>query len=225
MTSRRRLKPGVRRTEEASVNYIRKVTTLIVIVAALLSAAGGCAPVPKLRIGPSNASPAISESRNTYTYPGPVASIAEIRFSELTVYADTAYPLHSGKYHHDDAPEIGREDVELGDAALLRSSDGGPYAVISFVVVTCGGSCSPTGYVQVLAVREGHLVVRQQFRYIAEGKGTGGWFDSKSNTLRIVARTDDETPHCCPTHVDEAQYRWTGTEFQLSDSITRPIKK
>lgn len=172
--------------------------------------------------------PAVGESWNVHTYPGRTASLAQLVFAELAVWADnTSYQLHKGVYHHDYRPQaFGREDVTLEDAALLPSSEAGQqYAVVVFEVVTCGGSCSPTGFVHVLHLHAGRLVVRQQLRFVQEGDGTGAWYDKGNGMLRVVARTNDDTGHCCPTHVDDATYKWTGSAFKLTGWRTRPIQK
>ena len=51
------------------------------------------------------------------------------------------------------------------------------------------------------------------------------WYDKGNGMLRVVARTNDDTGRCCPTHVDDATYEWTGTAFKLTGWRTRPIPK
>ena len=208
------------------MKYILNLGTSIVLVTALAPSSVGCAPVSAPRRGSGDVSPAIHESRIAFTYPEQVSSFGEIAFSELTLHADgDTFALHHGKYHEDYEP-LGSTDVALGVASLVRSSGGAPqYAVISFRVANIGGSSSQTEYVQVLAIEGGHLVVRQQFSYDSQAKGTGAWFDPHSQTLLIVARADWDDAHCCPTRVDEAQYLWTGSGFSLSRWTTRPIRK
>jgi hypothetical protein len=97
-------------------------------------------------------------------------------------------------------------------------------AVVDLTHLYGGGSSCFDGIVLVFQIDSGGLVVTQQLVYDHQAEGAGAEFDPPSGTLTIRARSNDDTPHCCPKNIDIVTFKWTGKGFEEQSHRTVPIK-
>lgn len=91
-------------------------------------------------------------------------------------------------------------------------------ALISLWVVEAVGSSSNTGFILLFEIVNGHATITRQFAYDLQAPGTGAVFNPKTGLLRIKARANDGSAHCCPQTLrplslsgrDEASNCYTG---------------
>ena len=161
--------------------------------------------------------PAVSESPATYRDSSRVSDLAHLNFDEFAVRVDTkSYRLHKGVYKRF-AHGRGGYELELRRTWLIPGTQGKPqYALIYFIETAIGASSSQTGYVQLLALENEHLVLKQEFRFIPKGEEAGCTFDIPTGELRIVAKSDDPSPDSAPRSTDHCLYTWNGNRFLFS---------
>jgi hypothetical protein len=123
--------------------------------------------------------------------------------------------LKAGKYEEPSENLGGESSV---DVKLLSCVDRGAaeHALLATNWLSCGASCNSHEIVQVLELRGGHPVVVQQINFDSDARGTGATFDDNSRILTITARSNEESPHCCPKSLDVVTYRWEGQQFVQS---------
>ena len=143
----------------------------------------------------------------------------------MKVFADgRGYTLKEGAFH--DSTPGAASDVGMKELSFIRDNKGAAtQAVLYLDVFNCGGSCAGTGFVQVYAIQDGALKLKQEIRFILDADGTGARIKNQGRQLDIICRTDDQSPDCCPEHLDHATYSWNGQAFQLTDWKTLPYSK
>jgi hypothetical protein len=138
-----------------------------------------------------------------------------VDFRNIRVYGenrDYTARLRNGKYKR--KFDSGYEAVNLNNVFCFEPKTGhARQAIIVLEWLDCGGSCSSTGIVQLVAIRSGHPVVIQQFVYDSHATGTGVRFDPNSLLLTIIGRSNDGSPNCCAKNLDLVTYRWQGPKF------------
>jgi hypothetical protein len=121
---------------------------------------------------------------------------------------------------------FGGINAQLEQTWLFDVQKGVPrHALISINVETYGGSSSPNGYVLLFEIRDGWLVATQEFAYNAQALGTGASFDVSGGKLTIIGRSDEDTPNCCPAHLDVATFAWSGDRFLPAGYTVIPATK
>ena len=122
---------------------------------------------------------------------------------------DTTVLLRAGKFAEH---ERGDSSVEV---KLLSCLDRGvaEHALLATNWVSCGASCNSHEIVQVFELRGDHPVLVQQVYFDSDAKATGATYDDRIRTLTVVGRSNDDSPHCCPTSLDVITYRWEGQQF------------
>ena len=80
------------------------------------------------------------------------------------------------------------------------------------------------GILQVFEVRQSDLFVSQQMSFDLQAPGTGVEFDPATRILTVRARTNDDSPHCCPKGVDVVTFRWDGKAFLEKTHRTIPVE-
>lgn len=117
------------------------------------------------------------------------------------------------------------EDVKVRDIWFLTEpSDGSQYAVVSLYDVSGGGSSNDDGLVQVFTVSNKRLKLMQELTFDEQANGTGVRFDPISRHLTILARSNDDSPHCCPKNLDVSDFIWNRQGFALESVARVPIK-
>ncbi len=157
-------------------------------------------------------------------YPYSAESLKSVDFRNLSydVGNDTV-AMRNGAFSHK-YQGFGGIDAELEDTWLFNVKDGVPrHALVSLFVVTYGGSSSPHGYVLLFEIRGGRLVRTQQFVYDAQAPGTGASFIVSKGELTITGRSNDDTPNCCPAHVDIVTFAWRGDRFRPAGYRVKPV--
>ncbi|MEI7614318.1 MAG: hypothetical protein WCK63_15560 [Betaproteobacteria bacterium] len=168
--------------------------------------------------GLTQAVPAIHESQVGSPCQNRVHSLGSLNFDELNLCVDSkTFRLHKGVYDHF-APGQGGLRYELFGKWLIQA-DGShsEFALIYFIETAIGASSSQTGFIQLLALERGQLLLKQEFRFIPKGENAGCAYEAKAGTLRITAKSDDSSPAFAPKSVDRAVYTWTGIHFKLSE--------
>lgn len=121
---------------------------------------------------------------------------------------------------------IGGTEAALEHIWLFDVRGGVPrHALVSIYVLNYGGSSAPDGYALLFEIRDGRLVTSQGFGYNAQAFGTGVSLDVSSGTLTITGRSDDDTPNCCPAHLDVATFTWNGNRFLPAGYKVVPVAK
>ena len=172
-------------------------------------------------------SPAVEVRTSNYRYDTKFESLDKVPFSNLQVfYGGGKYQLKNGRYSESDPKGFGGEEIKLEQVWLIRHGINAPtHAIVSYKSKSCGAHCAIEGFVQVLTLRAGKLLVLQEFRYTGVESVTGAWFKDDTKTLLVVGRSDDKSPVCCPERVDKVSYRWDGSLFQIKEWKTAPIAK
>jgi len=164
-------------------------------------------------------SPAVSITFPAYQYAEHVQSLGDVdfrNFSYPSLYdSGEPYQLHNGSYKDEAA---GHLEVTLNHAWRF-----GAYALVSLDVFSAGGSSSNYGLMYLFGLKAGRPVIQQQFVYDLQANGSGAWFNDKTRSLTIKARSSDDSPHCCARHLDIATYVFQGDNFELLKSRTVPV--
>jgi hypothetical protein len=120
--------------------------------------------------------------------------------------------LTNGKYKRDEPGNF--EDARLMQTWFFASQGSQPdRALVYLDDVFGGGSSSDVDTLMVFAVREGHPVVVQKLTFDSQASGTGVKFDPATRKLVVTARSNDDSPHCCPASVDVVALAWTPKGF------------
>jgi hypothetical protein len=171
------------------------------------------------------------------------SSQTAVSVKTMTVYAESASTLKQvdfrnrsyhlngaevqvkgGAYHYQE--NGGVEDVHVNDIWFLTEpSDGSQYAVVSLYNVSCGGSCGDEGFLLVFTVANSRLELVQELRFDEQADGAGIRLDVNSRHLTIHARSNDNSPHCCPANLDIADFKWNGHGFAFEKGERIPIKQ
>jgi hypothetical protein len=121
---------------------------------------------------------------------------------------------------------FGGINAQLEQTWLFDLQKGVPRrALVSIYVETYGGSSSPNGYVLLFEIKDGRLVATQEFEYNAQASGTGASFDVSGGKLTIAGRSEDDTPNCCPAHLDVVTFAWSGDRFLPAGYTVIPAPK
>lgn len=138
-----------------------------------------------------------------------------VDFRNIRVYGenrDWTAQLKDGKFER--KVDSGYEAVTLDQVfCFAPKSRGERHAIIVLNWLDCGGSCSSTGVVQLIAIRSGHPVIIQQFVFDSHAAGTGVKFNEKSLILTVTGRSDDGSPNCCAKNFEVVTYRWGRSKF------------
>ena len=159
--------------------------------------------------------PAIEVSAPNRVMPVKADDACRVDFNNIRVFGENrgqTAQLKRGKFER--KYDFGYEAVSLDNVFCLKPWSGkAQQAVIVMEWISCGGSCMSTGVVQLIAIRAGHAVIKQQFVFDSHARGTGATFDKKSLTLKITGRSDDDSPNCCAKNFDVVTYQWRGNRF------------
>jgi hypothetical protein len=159
--------------------------------------------------------PSIEVSAPNRVLPVRADGACKVDFQNIRVFGENrgyTARLKSGKYER--RLDSGYETVRLDHVFCLEPGDGNAqHAIIVLNWLDCGGSCTSTGVVQLIAVRAAHPVIKQQFVFDSHATGTGATFNEKSRTLKITGRSEDDSPNCCARNLDVVTYRWEMTKF------------
>ena len=159
--------------------------------------------------------PAIEVSAPNLVLPVKADDACRVDFNNIRVFGEdqsVTARLKRGKFEH--KYDDGYEAVSLDNVFCLKPGTGKTQqAIIVLSWTSCGGSCTNTGVVQLIAIRAGHPVIKQQFVFNSHAPGTGATFDKKSLTLKITGRSDDDSPNCCARNFDVVKYQWQGSRF------------
>lgn len=176
----------------------------------------------------NNSGPTISLAASALRYPTSAHSISQVEYGELKVEVGSKrYQLHQGEYLKRYKP-TGLDQLRLVDHWLIKGTNGNPkYAVLHLEHLGVGGSSSITTYVQVLSLVGKALSVNQELRFIPLAmKGQQAVsFDPVQGLLVVSARSDDDSPNCCPQSIDVASYQWDGSQFRLIEWQAKPYTK
>ena len=145
-------------------------------------------------------------------------NVCAVDFANTRVYGENkgwTAELRNGKYERKSS--VFYEWAKLDHVYCFHH---GRSALLVTVWMDCGGSCTNVGVAQLVAIRNGHPVITQQFAFNSDAQGTGVSFDEKSLKLVIIGRSDDHTPHCCPKSLDVVEYHLKGEVF-VQEKLTR----
>jgi hypothetical protein len=159
--------------------------------------------------------PSINVSEPNRILPVKADDVCKVDFENIRVFGENrgyTAQLKDGKYKH--RLDSGYEAVSLDHVFCVEPRDGNArHAIIVLSWLDCGGSCTSTGVVQLIAVRAAHAVIKQQFVFDSHATGTGAAFDGKTRTLKITGRTQDDSPNCCARNLDVVTYQWGKNKF------------
>ncbi|MGD0801801.1 MAG: hypothetical protein ABR906_10840 [Terracidiphilus sp.] len=154
----------------------------------------------------------------------PVSSLTDVDFTNRSYRLNnTELQIKSGVYHYQQ--DGGFEDIKVREIWFLKDPrDGAQYAVVSLYDVSGGGSSNDEGIVQVFTVANKRLELVQELNFDEQASGSGVKFDSNSRCLTIRARSNDDSPHCCATNLDVADFVWSGRGFTLTSVVRIPVE-
>jgi hypothetical protein len=176
---------------------------------------------------PANAQTgAVSSWNGVMKYPNQVSSLQSVDFNNFKYNLGGAtIALKDGKMSRRYKP-YGGTNAQLEHTWLFDVRDGSPrHALVSLYVINIGASSAPDGYVLLFEVRNGRLVETQELSYNAQASGTGATFDASSGKLIVTGRSDDDTPNCCPVHLDVATFTWNGAQFLPNGYKVVPVQE
>jgi len=156
-----------------------------------------------------------------YAEPRALRSIRDVDFRNLRVVVFDAegkpagrFPLRNGLLER--STVVGGEDLDLGDVYYFKGAHNeNEKALVELSWLSCGGSCSQSGYLLVFELRRGELFAIQQITYDLQAPGALDRFFPQSAVLTVLGRTADDSPHCCPKSLDEVTFDWTRNGFQV----------
>ena len=175
--------------------------------------------------------PAVYVSSVNHGYGGFGNAIRKIDFADLPYFIAPGEPyngdlflLRNGKFER---RKGGLQQIILKQTYYFRSDITGPQrALVLLSGLSCGGSCrDQQGILSLFQLDSGVLTLTQQFRYDEQATGTGVEFNPSTGILIIRARSNDDSPHCCPKSLDAVTFQWTGKQFEEESHRTVPIKK
>src|SRR5205823_6674288 len=118
------------------------------------------------------------------------------------------------------------EDIELNKVWFFRDPDTRfQKALVSLWITGAGGSSFNEGILLLIEIRDGRAVVTQELDYDLQAPNTGDSFDPSKLAIRIRARSNDGSTHCCPENVDLVTFKWKGGQFAQVSSRTIALKK
>jgi hypothetical protein len=167
--------------------------------------------------------PAVQILHPNTVYKAAIQSLKAVDFAnmEYTFGRDTVV-LKSGSFEHKE--DFSSESFRLLQSWLFDIQTGQPgHALVFLDHSASGGSSSDEGLLLVLAVKGGHLAVAQQLTYDRQVTGEGVTFVPATGILTIKARSNDNSPHCCPKNLDVATFAWTPRGFTQTSVRTVPL--
>jgi hypothetical protein len=150
--------------------------------------------------------------------------LTNLKFAEMEYELDGgSVLLHNGVFKQRDSN--GFTDVRLEHVWQFDLQEGQPHHSLVFLDhVTGQASSLANGRLLVFGVRDGHPAVVQRLSFDRQAPGTGASFDIASGRLVVKARSDDDSPHCCPENLDIVTYQWGGEQFEQVSTRVEPIK-
>lgn len=176
----------------------------------------------------SHTSSAVATVEPNYGYTQPITSLRQVDFKnfDFVIFDVDGQPtrnvsLQNGEYH--ERQEEAGSDLTLGPVQYFGTSplsvkNEPGYALVTLRERDLGTSPADASIVQVWKIEKHHIYVVQQFTFDQQAPGAGVSFDAKTARLIIRARTNDDSPACCPRSLDVVSFRWNGREF-TQDSV------
>jgi len=159
----------------------------------------------------------------------PVDSIRKVdfknfRYSVVEGETHSSFRLRDGKFKR--RFDVGGEEISLDHVFYFRGNSAGPeWALVQLDWISAVGSSTGEGVLQVFKFEDKVLFMTQQLTYDLHARGTGMDFNPKSGTLTVRARTNDDSPHCCPRSLDIVTYRWDGKSFKQKSHKRIPAEE
>jgi hypothetical protein len=128
-------------------------------------------------------------------------------------------PTGSGKiyFRRVVTPGFMKFETSLEKTIYFRpGNDQEERALLIFNLFWAAGSSSERGDLLLFVLHDSHPVLIQEFSYDRQAEGTGETFNLKDLSLTIRARANDDSPHCCPRHLDIERFQWNGWRFRLA---------
>lgn len=181
----------------------------------------------------SQASSAVAIVEPNYGYTQPINSLRQLDFMnfDFVIFDVDGQParhvsLENGEYHErqdQSASDLTLGPVDYFGVGRLSVKHEPTEVLLTFRELDLGGSSADAAIVQVLKMDKHHLYVVQQFTFDQQAPGAGVSFDAKTGRLIIKARTNDDSPACCPRSLELISFRWNGREFKQESAQTLPV--
>lgn len=181
----------------------------------------------------SQTSSAVAIVEPNYGYIQPINSLRQLDFKnfDFVIFDVNGQPtrnisLENGEYH--ERGDQSGSDLTLGPVQYfglgpLSIKNEPTYALVTLREVDLGGGPADAAIVQVWKLEKRHLYIVQQFTFDQQAPGAGVSFDAKPARLIIRARTNDDSPVCCPRSLDVVSFRWDGRQFKQQSAQTVPV--
>lgn len=181
----------------------------------------------------AHTSSAVATVEPNYGYTQPISSFRQVDFKnfDFVVFDVDGQPsrsvsLENGEYH--ERHEETGSDLTLGPVQYFGTSRLSVKNEPRYVLVTLrerdlGTNPTDASIVQVWKMEKHHLYVVQQLTFDQQAPGAGVSFDTKTGRLIIKARTNDDSPACCPRSLELISFRWNGREFTQETAQTLPV--
>lgn len=179
---------------------------------------------------PPRASSAVAMVEPDYGYSQPIDSLRQLDFRnfDFVIFDVNGQParrvsLENGEYHErqeERGIDLTLGAVEYFGIGRLSVKREPSYALLTLHEVDLGGSPADASIVQVMKMEKHHLYIVQQFSFDRQAPGAGVSFDEKTGRLVIRARTNDDSPACCPRSLEVVSFHWNGRQFTQESAQT-----
>lgn len=178
----------------------------------------------------SQTSSAVAIVEPNYGYTQPINSLRQLDFKnfDFVIFDLNGQPtrnisLENGEYH--ERGDQSGSDLTLGPVQYfglgpLSVKNEPSYVLVTLREVDLGGGPADAAIVQVWKLEKRHLYIVQQFTFDQQAPGAGVSFNAKPARLIIRARTNDDSPVCCPRSLDVVSFRWDGRQFKQQSAQT-----
>jgi hypothetical protein len=129
-------------------------------------------------------------------------------------------PVSRGLYdHHTDTANPIEFEVIKGDAVTLPKAPAKQGLLVYSVLYSGDQLANCTGVVQLMELKQGQLVLAEQFSYDCRG-GAGAEWNAKKRQLTVrSARYSLGDKPCCPSRYDSVVFKLDGREIGTGDKV------
>lgn len=134
--------------------------------------------------------------------------------------APLVIPVSRGIYdHHTDTDNPLEFEVIKGDTVELPKAPGKQGLLVYSVLYSGDQLANCTGVVQLMELKQGRLVLAEQFSYDCRG-GAGAEWNAKKRQLTVrSARYSLGDKPCCPSRFDSVVFKLDGKDIGTGDKV------
>ncbi len=139
--------------------------------------------------------------------------------------APTMIPVVRGLYDHSQDEKNPFEFQVIKATPVELPKAPGKSALLVYSVLYTGKKlASCTGIVQVMELKQGRLMLAQQFSYDCRGGAGADWNAKKRQLTLRAARYAPGDRKCCPSEYDSVQFKLDGKDIKTGRIIINPVQ-